>query len=495
VEALKFTSAARSAPRRSAWIAGGRAWTFGEAGEAVDRAVEALRAEGVGPGSRVAFRAEASAEVILALHAVNSCGATSVPLHPRHTAAERAAAIAAAGAGSAQRVVVLDEKDVRSLTRQRGRKGRALRVGAPASVPGVANGATRLPPPFVILSTSGTSEKPKSVCLPGRAFVASARALESQVPFAPRERWLLCMPLAHVGGLSILTRCLIARRTVVVEPGFDPPRVLASIRSQRITRLSVVPTMLDALLASDVRGSEALGRLSLLLVGGAACPAPLLEECERRGIRARATYGLTEACSQVTMQRPGGSGCGPALPGVELKIASDSGSALGAGVDGRILVRGKTMMTGYLGAPPLGDAWFDTGDLGRLDDSGNLSVFARRSDLIVTGGENVSPAEVERALERCHGVRAALVFGVPDPRWGQIVAAAIVADPKRPPDRARISGELATSLAAFKHPRQVCFVDALPALPSGKPDRPRAAEMLLRAMRRPISLPPGPAEA
>jgi O-succinylbenzoic acid--CoA ligase len=244
--------------------------------------------------------------------------------------------------------------------------------------------------------------------------------------------------------------------------------------------------MLAALLERDEH--RALARLRAVLVGGASAPWSLLEECERRGVPALATYGLTEACSQVTVQRlakpyRAARGSGEALPGVELRIANIDGERT-------IQVRGPTLMDGYFAGPdaPLvpardADGWFDTGDLGELKD-GVLFVHARRSDLIVTGGENVYPVEVEQRLEALPGVRRALVFGVPDQRWGQLVAAAVELAPGMTVDA--FAALVAPALAPHKRPRLACSVEALPRTESGKLQRAGAAERyagLLRLLR------------
>jgi O-succinylbenzoic acid--CoA ligase len=341
---------------------------------------------------------------------------------------------------------------------------------------------TRTPPsspdpsaPFAILFTSGTSGTPKGAILTAEAFVASAAASAQNLGWLANDRWIACMPLCHVGGLSILTRCLLARRAVVLHPRFDADSVLESIEARGGSFLSVVPTMLRALLEADRRGT--LARLRAVLVGGAAAPPPLLEECQARGLRALATYGLTEACSQVTAQRladaPSSRGSGPPLPGTSVRIDR-----------GRILVAGPTLMRGYLGQPELPPAaWFDTGDLGELDDRGHLLVHARRTDLVVTGGENVYPAEVEAALESCPGVHRAAVFGVPDDRWGEIVAAAIEPGPGGAPTLEALAAALVPLLAPFKRPRRVCFVPRLPAVGPDKPDRARARALFTPELR------------
>lgn len=463
---LNLANAAHEHPARAAWIADGKTITFAEAWESALSAAAFLHSQGIVPGDRVAFVAEPSLATLVTLFGIAIAGATIVPLHPRLTQAERDIQIAAASPR-----MTLAEDDVRSLMK-------IVRVGDFNGVTPQTDAS-----PFALLFTAGSSGVPKGVLLPARAFVASAAAAEEIVPFETDDRWLLCMPLAHVGGLSILTRCLLARRTVVVEPRFDPDRVLAIIASESITRISVVPTMLAALLQRDEQ--RRLARLRLLLVGGAACPRALLEECAMRGIQARTTWGMTEACSMVTLQRHPAAdlleeGSGSALPGMEISITDESGKPVSD--DGNIRIRGNSMMIGYLGGSVLREGeWFDTGDLGRLDD-GRLIVNARRSDLIITGGENVSPAEIERVLESIDGVQHAIVFGLPDAHWGQIVAAAIVAE-QGPAIEALIRSELRQRLANFKLPRQICFVQALPQLPSGKLDRLKAAAQFGDSLR------------
>jgi O-succinylbenzoic acid--CoA ligase len=230
-----------------------------------------------------------------------------------------------------------------------------------------------------------------------------------------------------------------------------------------------------------------------VLVGGAGAPFALLEECDRRGVVALTTYGLTEACSQVTVQRlsrpyRAERSSGVPLPGVALRVARADGSGAPAGEVGRLLVRGPTLMDGYFrGADRAPDpardseGWFDTGDLGELDARGALQVHARRSDLVVTGGENVYPVEVEQRLEALPGVRRALVFGVPDPRWGQIVAAAFELSPGASLED--LAAPAAAALASHKRPRLACAVEALPVTASGKLERAAAAERYAAVLR------------
>ncbi|HEX6945188.1 MAG TPA: AMP-binding protein, partial [Casimicrobiaceae bacterium] len=221
-------------------------------------------------------------------------------------------------------------------------------------------------------------------------------------------------------------------------------------------------------------------RLRCVLVGGMATAPRLLQRASARRVPVVLTYGMTETCSQVVATpyedrfAPAARGDGRPLPGVGLRV-----------VDGRIEVSGPMLMAGYWNGPALAaGAWFDTGDLGVLDAEGALHVQARRGDLIVTGGENVYPAEVERVLEDCPGIAAAAVFGLPDETWGETVATALVAE--RPTADGELRTWITTRLAPHKRPRQVCFVARLPHTSAGKLDRGALAS--LAPLLRPIGV-------
>ena len=304
-----------------------------------------------------------------------------------------------------------------------------------------------------------------------RALVASAQASAANLGWHDDDCWLLALPLARVGGLSIVTRCLIARRAVALMPAFDAAALPRWIDEHRVTLLSLVPTMLAQLLDRNANWRPP-PRLRAVLLGGASASPKLLARATDRGIPLVITYGCTETCSQVVAtpyaQRfdPTSAGAGRPLAGAEVRVDGE-----------RILVRGAMCMSGYLGEAPLApDDWFDTGDLGEFDAAGCLHLHARRTDLIVSGGENVYPAEVERMLEDCPCIEAAAVFGVPDETWGQIVAAVLVASA---PYEHALDAErenqllqfLAGRLAVYKRPRRVVWARALPLAPSGKLDR------------------------
>lgn len=496
MDTLSVLDAARdpTVARRPALIAPGAGpgdvltYTYADLAAIVAPLCARLAAAGVGPGARVALTAPNAVGTVAAIHALLAMGAVLVPIHPRLTPPEAAALLEDAAPS-----LVLHDTALAGIGLAPGEAPAPLAPPTPSVVPAPA------PDPdgdLAIVYTSGTTGRPKGAVIPRRAFAASAAASAAVLGVRDDDRWLLCMPLCHVGGLSIVTRCLLARRAVVLVPRFDPAAVLASIARDRATLLSVVPTMLTALLDADPDG--VLTRLRAVVVGGAAAPERLLAECARRGVPALTTYGLTEACSQVTLQPPRDPrarepGSGRPLPGTEIRVVASPADGVPDGADGagRIQVRGPTLLRGYWRGPSRppesvvdASGWFDTGDLGEIDPAGRLHVLARRTDLIVTGGENVYPAEVEQALEASPGVARALVFGVPDDRWGQLVAAAVVLGAAPPADPlAALAEATAARLAPHKRPRRLCLVDHLPLTPAGKPDRAGAAARFARSLQ------------
>lgn len=300
---------------------------------------------------------------------------------------------------------------------------------------------------LAVLFTSGTTAAPRGVILTRDGIVAAAAASAQHLGWRDDDRWLVCLPLAHTGGLAAALRCLIARKPIVLHDApFDAAAVSRLARDARATLASVVPTQLEAL---------ALPTMRAVLLGGAAASPALLSRTTAPFLR---TYGLTEAWGQVATQAmPGGRADAPLeiLPGFTVTT-----------VDGRIAIAGPAVTPGLLGEPPRVGPLV-TSDLGRVD-AGGLHVTGRADDVIITGGENVHPSEVEAALSEAPGVAQACAFGVPDPRWGQLVACAIV--PRPGFDRARLDAWLAR-LPAHLRPRRIDVLDALPLLPTGKIDR------------------------
>lgn len=463
-----FAVAARH-PDSLALVSSDQRLTFAQLASQVELRAAALAARGLlsPPGAPIALVARPGLQTLLTIYALWSYGVTVFPLPPRLPSAERKAWAARANSSA-----LLDPLEFSS-------ERQFSRVPAAPEPPALSA-------PLAIVATSGSSGAPKLIELSRGAFLASANASARNLPLTVQDRWLLCLPLSHIGGLSILARCLLSASAVVA---FDAgasglltqvPALAACLSGERISVVSLVPTLLDALLslAPPWLPSPAL---RAVLLGGAATSPQLLTRAKARAVPLLTTYGLTEACSQVTTTpfahspevQGGLVGSGRALHGIELKIAPDQ----------RICVRGPTLCSRLLDAElPLDEHGFlRTEDRGYLNAAGELFVLGRASDLIVTGGENVDPLRVEAALLSAPGVVAAAVFGVPDARFGERVACALVLTPGC--ELALVRATLRQTLTPPELPRLYAQVEALPLLDNGKLDRKRTraqAELALQ---------------
>lgn len=426
--------AAAIRPARAAIATPAATLTYTDLHERATAAAGALAARGARPGTRVALALPPGVAFAEALHACLLLGAVATPVDPRLAPAERAARTAGAAA-------VVE----------------APLAGdgvAPAAVPARVRASHDTGDLATLMHTSGTSGDPKPVGLTYGNWLWNALGSAAAIGLDPGERWLCTLPLAHVGGLSILLRSAIAATTVVLHDRFETSAALRALREDGITVVSLVPTTLARLLDAGLdRGGAPALRCALL--GGAPAPPGLLERAAAAGVPIAQTYGLTEACSQVATSPPGEpETAGRPLVGTRMEIAAG----------GEILVAGPTVAPGALGP----DGWLHTGDLGRLDERGRLLVTGRRSEIIVTGGENVAPAEVEEALERHPAVAEAAAHGRPDPEWGEAVVATVVRRDGVSVEAEELRAHCAASLARFKVPKEIAFADALPRTASGK---------------------------
>jgi o-succinylbenzoate---CoA ligase len=395
-----------------------------------------LAERGVGRGERVAIAMAPGLGFAQALHACLLLGAVAVPVDPRCSPAERAAL-----ADGAE--LLLDAP---------------LRLAsASAASTSAAPSSHDLDAVAVVIHTSGTTSAPRPVELTYGNLLWSALGSAVALGHDPRERWLCALPLAHVGGLSILIRSAVHATTAVVHEGFDTDHVLRALREDEVTLVSLVATTLARLLDA---GLESPPSLRAALTGGGPVPVALLDRARAAGVPIASTYGLTEACSQVTttpvpaIAEDGPRG-GPPLFCTRVRIAADE----------EILVRGPTVAPAALAA----DGWLHTGDLGALDGGGRLTVTGRKSDTIVSGGENVAPAEVEAVLEAHPDVLEAAVLGRPDPDWGEAVTAIVVARPGRVIEGEALRAHCARVLAPYKVPRMVVLArEPLARTRSGK---------------------------
>jgi O-succinylbenzoic acid--CoA ligase len=319
--------------------------------------------------------------------------------------------------------------------------------------------------------TSGSSGEPRVVRITAGNVVAAVAASRARLGNGPADRWLLALPLFHVGGLSILWRSAEAGGAVVLHDGFDVERVARAMSRGGVSMASLVPTMLHRVL--EVLDEPVTG-MRAVVVGGGAAGSSLLAAGLDAGLPVVATYGSTETCSQVATVAPGEmrrdmGTAGRPLDGFTVTIErSDAGGI------GEILVSGAAVSPGYVGeAPRVGP--FRSHDLGRIDEEGRLVVVGRSDDVIVTGGENVVPSVVEAALATHPSVDAVAVYGVLDEEWGEVVVATIVGD-RRVVDTGELHTWARARLRRCEIPRRWFMVDALPMLPNGKVDRRALAD-------------------
>lgn len=341
---------------------------------------------------------------------------------------------------------------------------------------------------FALLSTSGSAGEPKLVPLRRRQLLAAERAPENRLRPDPRGQWLLTLPLSHAGGLAVLLRSLLAGAPLYRAGRFEPGRIAGLLgRNRKIGIASLVPTMLRRLL--DLPGfAPHPGFRSILLGGGPIAPS-LLREATGREIPVTASYGMTETFGQIAAREPVAPDENPEKPGLRLfspnrvEIRDPHGRPLPAGKSGTILLRGPQLFEGYLTKSGLdrsafdSDGWFDTGDYGHIDERGCLHVETRREDLILSGGENVVPAEVERALMELDEVREAAVIGVDDPEWGQAVVAFVTPAVGEKTDEERLRSILGERLSPWKIPKRIYTLDEMPLTGPGKIHRQKLREL------------------
>lgn len=464
---------------RTALVFQDRSWTYAELDLAVRRTVARLDRYGVRRGDRVVMQGAARPEALITLFAVTRMGAVLVPLHPQMTGRELAVVCEETGPAA----VVADEGFP---------AGTGLRLaweelhpagdeGPEAPEPDAPSGSDIA----VIAFTSGTSGRPKGVALTHDNLHWSMVGGLARLPFGEDDTALVSTPLAHVAVLGGLPQYTWARRgTVILAPRFDPDLFVDLVRDHRVTCAFAVPAM-SALLARHPRfGSRDLDTLRWILSGGSPAQTATREQFRARGIGVINSYGLTETAAGVTYSAPDepATSTGPPVPQAELRVVDATGTPAPAGTPGEIWVRGPSVAAVYwtAGGPvPVtdGEGWFHSGDRGVFDEDGRLSVVGRLKDIIITGGENVDPAEVENALADLPGVVEVAVSGAPDPVWGEVVTAFLVAESGNP-TLDDVRGHLDGRLARHKWPRRLCVVPALPRGATGKLQRARLTTLL-----------------
>ena len=473
----------------------GRDYTYRELMEGAERAARGLQSRGLGGGDRVALYLPSSLELITTFFGAFLAGCAVVPMNTGYR--EEIAHILR---DSEARALITDETLV-GWAREVGSEIPSLReiitVGEDyEAMLAEGRGDTPLSPAgeedtAVICYTSGTTGRSKGARISHRNILSNLEALHSTWEWVPEDRLVLGLPLFHVHGLIVaLSGSLVRGCTVFLHEKFDSHKVLTSIGENSATLFMGVPAMYGEFLKVEDPGAFELGSMRLFISGSAPLPTTVFSAFrDRFGFKILERYGTTETIMNTSNpcsgQRKPGS-VGRPLPGVEVRIdrGKAGGGSRGTEEAGEILVRGPNVFQGYLNLPEVTSAsfegeWFRTGDLGRFDEDGYLTISGRAKELIISGGYNIYPREVEEVLASHPAVREAAVVGMPDEKFGEGVLAAVVLSgqgtPEDGPGEEELIAYCTSRLASYKKPRRVIFLDALPRNAMGKVDKLKIA--------------------
>lgn len=336
---------------------------------------------------------------------------------------------------------------------------------------------------FGYFFTSGTTSKPKIVPLKRRQLITAANASAQNFKPDPNHFWLLCLPLNHIGGISIILRSVIYESAIYRLGEFHEEMVKEFLgENQRFQAASLVPTMLKRLLDDPLFKTHR--DFKSILLGGGPTTKELLRTSAERGIPIVSSYGMTETCAQIIanpLLAPSGmytplKSVGKPFPPNEMQIRDDNGRVLGKNQSGALWLKGPQVFDGYYDSDENEnrfdeDGWFNTGDYGHMNGFGHLFIESRRTDLIITGGENVNPNEVEEAMKRLPTIKEAVVIGLPDEEWGQKVTAVVTLRNGKTPELSEIRAQLKEALTDFKIPKELKIVKEFPTTATGKVKR------------------------
>ncbi len=477
-------------------INGGRAITYRAWNQAANRAAHLLRSLGVGKGDRIAVLAHNCVAYLDLWFACGKLGAIMQPLNWRLTPRELIDLI-----NDATPAMVIYGPDCVS-------QATAIRTQAPSVQYWVAlaresradpadlpfDARQQLPDdppppvelawddPWVLCYTGGTTGTPKGAILTHRSIAANAVNTVASWNLTHDDVTILNAPLFHTGGLNVFTAPLVlAGGTSIVCRGFDADQVFDLIADAGVTLYFGVPTMFSALQQHPRWEQSDWSRLKLVISGGAPCPLPIFERFWARGVDFKTGYGLTEAGPNTfwlpadeVRRKPGAVGY--PLFWIDVRVVDESGRACPAGDVGELLIRGPHVCAGYWNKPEetartIVDGWLHTGDLARYDEDGCFWIVGRRKDVIISGGENIYPAEVESVLCAHPAVAEAALIGVPDARWGEVGWAYVVPRPGQALDAEGLLAFARERLARYKAPKRVVIAAALPRTGAGKIDK------------------------
>jgi O-succinylbenzoic acid--CoA ligase len=462
----------------------GQTWNYAQLNDEVNRCCRKFSCLRLEPGEIVAIHLANSPEYVFLVHAAVRLGLVLAPINIRLTIREITWQLQRLGA----RYLVsdtLDSSDLSQMTNPCQVLTRARLWELPeqdfSSIP---LDLSRLQ---AVIFTSGTTGAPKGVMVTFAQHFWSALGSAFRLGVYPDDRWLSVLPLYHVGGLAVLFRSCLYGTAVSLHAGFDLDEIVRDFESEPITLISLVPTMLRRMLSQGVVFPDSM---RLVLLGGAAASPELLVACAKVNLPVAVTYGLTETASQVSTQSPGAvlhklGSVGKPLLWNQLQIHDEVDNILPPNTIGEICITGSVVMPGYwqdelATQAAIRGGWLHSGDLGYLDDDGDLWIMQRRTDLIVSGGENVYPAEIEAVISQHPAVADVCVVGIPDAEWGQRVAAAVVVKDGLPLKEVSLMEFARLHLAGYKIPRKVLFVERLPLTASGKLARRDVVELFLQ---------------
>lgn len=468
---------AQFTPQQVAIHAAGEDISYGALWQRVVRATSVLLKAGLQPGDRVAWLGLNDPAMLVLLFALARVGAILLPLNYRLSGAEHAAILRHAAAS----LLVTDEPHADAASTLAALSGCAVihahELDADSAdvrrpILNNAPGAAAL-----LVYTSGTTGKPKGVLHSQAGLVWNCVIATHAQELTQDDHVLSTLPMFHVGGLCIQTLpALHAGATVTLHPRFEAGAWLADVARRRPTLSLMVPATLRAVLDHPDFAKTDLASLKLLVAGSSTIPASMIAAIHARGLPVGQVYGATETgpvsiyLRREEAMRHAGS-AGKAGIHVEVRLVRETGEAAAHGEVGEVWVRAPNLLQGYWADPDnpaFADGWFHTGDLARQNDAGFYEIVGRSKDMIISGGENIYPAEIENLLAECPDILEAAVVGQTDARWGEIVVAVVVRAPGADLDTAQVMQLFDKRLARFKHPKRVVFCDALPKTALGK---------------------------
>ncbi|WP_075660943.1 acyl-CoA synthetase [Streptomyces acidiscabies] len=474
---------ARKTPHRTALVHGDTQYSYADLYDRTTRLAHALRARGLRRGDRLAYLGPNHPSYLEALFAAGTLGAVFVPLNTRLAGPEIAYQLADSGAktliyapGHAGLVAGLPGgTDVRTYLEVGAEYEQALEQALfdPVDEPVTADDTC------VIMYTSGTTGRPKGAMLTHGNLTWNAVNVLVDTDLIADERALVSAPLFHTAGLNMLTLpVLLKGGTCVLVEAFDPDATFALVARHRITFMFGVPTMFDLMARHPGWADADLTSLRLLTCGGSPVPSPLIAAYQERGLTFLQGYGMTEASpgtlfldAEHAVSKAGSAGVPHFFS--DVRVVRPDLVPVAAGETGEVVVRGPHVMPGYWGLPEesaasFTDGWFRSGDAATVDEDGYVHIVDRIKDMIISGGENIYPAEIEDLILTHPGVAECAVIGVADEKWGEVPRAVVVPREGASPDPDAILAGLAGRLAKYKIPRSVVLADELPRTASGK---------------------------